>query len=534
MATYIPSEIHRVARTIDLAAPEAFRDKYHPTTAELNDMFDPITNPNGKIYRIGCALMNNFSFSVDAQTENALKACQQAASENVTGWDYGFTGTIRLDKHFDRFSANNFFRELTLEPDRHFILIDRIKYGGDEKSFAEVTDWIQFYEFTTDVQNHILQNGEFAAISFEPLSSGSLWQDDLVIDIPGGHLPNYLETEEFITNENIDYINGIRGYITNKYFPDAAEVNTGINVVDITPFSNTTIPHAIASETDNNPTINQNAQVQRRSTGNYEGTAGVLYPKEPLTDTQKLQVAYANLIRGELVKQTSVVRIAQSPTSDRSPVKAGDFVNVFDFKNSWPNRPQPDGESYRIENPLLTDGFAKINTIAIDGTTPTENIVVTSAGSVTTLTVGKSLSLFARLYGHNITYGADWSVDDSSIGTVSELGILTGKGAGSVVVTAAHPSGVSATITITVSAATQAVVTSANAPVTGGLATIVGTDLDTVATITVDGDVVDWWGATTDGTTITLQVPAHAAGTVPVILDGYWGTTAVTDSLTYA
>jgi hypothetical protein len=478
--------------------------------------------------------MNDFSFSADAQTENALKACQQAAAENITGWDYGFEGTSRLDKDFDNFSAENFFRELTLEPDRNYILIDRVKYGGDEKSFAEVDDWVRFYEFTTDVQNHILQNGEFAAISFVPLASGSMWNLDLQIDVPGGFLPNYNKAENFITNENIDWVQGIRGYITNKGFPDFAEVNTGINVVDITPFADTTVPHATASEQDNAPTINQNAQVQRRSTGNYEGNVRVLYPKEPLTDVQNMQVAYANMVRGDDISLSSVVRISQSPTTDREPIKVGNFVDVFDFKNAYPNVSQPEGEAYVIENPMLTDGFAKVNAIVINGLTPDQNILVTSAGSATTLAVGKSLSMFAELYKHNITYGTDWSVDDSGIARVSNAGVLTGVSAGSVVVTASHPSGVSASMTITVSAAGTAAVTSADAPIAGGIATIVGTDLDAVTTITVDGDLVEWWGSNAAGTEITLQVPAHAAGTVDLVLDGHWGTTAVTDSITYA
>jgi hypothetical protein len=191
-------------------------------------------------------------------------------------------------------------------------------------------------------------------------------------------------------------------------------------------------------------------------------------------------------------------------------------------------------EAYRITTDFLTDGYAKVNAIAIDGLVPTENIVVNAAGAATTLAVGKSLSVFARLYGHNITSGADWSVDDSSVARISNAGVLTGISAGSVVVTASHASGISASITITVDAAATAAVTSADAPVAGGLATIVGTDLDTVSTITVDGDIASWWSANAAGTEITLQVPAHAAGTVDLVLDGYWGSAAVTDTLTYA
>jgi len=181
MADFTPSSFHRLARTLDLAHPEAFRDKYHPTLAELNDLYDPDDNPNGKIFRIICGFMDDFSFSADPQTDNALMACQQAAAEQITGWDYGFTGTVRADRDFDRFSSNNFLRELTWGVDREYILVDRVKYKGDQFSPAEATDWVRLGEYSTDVPNWTVQNADFVAIAFSPLPSGSIWNTDLVL-----------------------------------------------------------------------------------------------------------------------------------------------------------------------------------------------------------------------------------------------------------------------------------------------------------------------------------------------------------------
>jgi len=348
--------------------------------------------------------------------------------------------------------------------------------------------------------------------------------------------PAYLEAELFQANENVDRWEGPQGSITNKKAPDIQEINTLINTVLVMPFPDTTFPHATASETSGVPLVNQNANVKRRATGNYEGGGSVMFPIEPFTDTQNMQVAYANLLRQTAGKIVSVTRISQSPEKDRQPAKEGDIVSVFDFMSTYPIVPQPGGDEYRIDTSFMTDGYAGIDLIAIDGPVPTEPVVISAAGAASSLKVGQPLSLFARLYGHNITYVGDWRVSaGQAFASVSNAGVLTGIAPGAVTVECSHDSGVAATIVLTVAAATaptSADITDAVAGAVGVYTTTGWDDASSIERIVLDGDEVGWYGATDDGN-LAIQFPDKAAGTYDLLLYVYGVNTPTTVQVTF-
>jgi len=330
-------------------------------------------------------------------------------------------------------------------------------------------------------------------------------------------MPKYAATEEvMVSNENADLYIAPQGTITNPDFPDIAEINSMLNAVDIVPFANITFPHAAASNSSSFPMINTDAQASKRSDSQYEAGLQVVYPRERLDTTLgNLQVTAANMIRATLQPLDIVTRLVQSPAGDRQPVKAGDLVSVFAFKTSKPNVPQPSGDDpYIIETAkLMPDGRVVVDTIAIDGQVPTEPVILTGDSTVT---AGKTVSLFAHLYGHNISYSANWRVlAGSESARVDNMGVVHGLKAGTATIEVSHPSGVAASISIDVTAAAIPTLTSivmdssyAGVAYTPTSSEIVGAaDLDAIrAMFITTGDRLDVYFTVRAGI-ITLVVP---------------------------
>jgi hypothetical protein len=71
-------------------------------------------------------------------------------------------------------------------------------------------------------------------------------------------------------------------------------------------------------------------------------------------------------------------------------------------------------------------------------------------------------------------------------------------------------------------------------PVAGGVFSVTADEFPHPKGLTVDGVVITEWAISEDKKTLSFVAPAHAAGEVDLVIDGYWTGNPVKATLTYA
>lgn len=136
-----------------LAYPEAFADPANPTASELNDIFDYDTNPDGMVFDVSCAILDDFTMNMtDSDTDDTMTICDVGDVQSRTFQNYEVSLDGLRDESVTDEGLFNLFRNLTLTADRPFWAIKRI--GKSNRPLAQFltdgTDVISMYGVITD------------------------------------------------------------------------------------------------------------------------------------------------------------------------------------------------------------------------------------------------------------------------------------------------------------------------------------------------------------------------------------------------
>lgn len=200
-----------------------------------------------------------------------------------------------------------------------------------------------------------------------------------------------------------------------------------------------------ASDQVDDRSLADDAGYQERGFDQFGGSATFFWPTDVDDTTDPYTVTW-NLVNQPGDEVVAIERVAQAKAS--TPFVAGDWVNVYRLETAGFN-PDTEGDGgYAYDIPFLAKGDVYPYTL-IAADTPAA-IVTTRVGSGS-LAVGAHDVIRATLYGKLINTNADWVSSDTTVVSVSEMGVLTAVGAGTATITATHPSGTASTpISITV------------------------------------------------------------------------------------
>lgn len=258
----------------------------------------------------------------------------------------------------------------------------------------------------------------------------------------------------FVGNKNVDvwWIN--EGDYVDANSPTATEINTsGIRVTEAMAWDGTTFPAATDSEEQSDLGLWDDANATTRGVANFDAVMNYFKPKninETTTDYGKVYNEFRKMgLRGILV-----TRISQLVTTGViKAATAGDWISVYKSITDGFSLDVEGDDSYKYAITHLPQGFVRINT-QVKNASP---VTVTRKSAAGAVNPGDKIVLWATLGGHYATQVVEWSVDDPSIGTVSQNGVVTiaddAAAEAELVVTAAHPAAsASGTHTITLAA----------------------------------------------------------------------------------
>jgi hypothetical protein len=530
----IISEIRRVHRSIALY-PVGYLEENGYSLKAMSNIYDKNNNPTGVGLLVYCALMDDYDITHSPETNDDLRACDVTVNSVLTGVTYDISGTTRRDFNLTNYSSNNLLFAATMKPDIRWELLDFFGAADSEdvlpeNPFTNGVRW-QLYEFSTDVFRDIIENGSMAAAEVALLSRGKIIKSRSLISDADPIALTYSEPTEFVANENFDVLIGLTPDALSNYDnPDINELNDPekfVNAVGVIYFDGSTFPHAAESDSNSFPVMNQNANSETRGAQNAEMGLQLALPKniEDRTSAQGRLFNTFDLKPNEELPLPVVTRIAQSPATQRGEIKAGDLVSAYRFKFRIPHNNSDGDNPYFIDTEGSLAGLMNVNVFAVDGTTPL-TIAKDSNWDDLPQAVGTTISLHTSINGIDTSYAAEYSSSDRTVATVDSTGFVRAVGEGTYTITA-HVDGATDVVSDLITVGFPATPTITTEPPLslgyGGVFNVIGTNLQTVYKITVDGIVVDEF-AKIGGTELKFLVPMHEAGTVDVVFDNYSGT----------
>lgn len=236
--------------------------------------------------------------------------------------------------------------------------------------------------------------------------------------------------------------NGIADYRS----PTPEEINAGLNVTPSIAWESTTFPTASESEDVDDRSLLDRGNATGRGAAQFEAALNFFYPNDLLDNTSDYGKTY-NLLRVPRVPLYVVTRVLQGTTGVMTPAKAGDWISVYRFiTDGWSDDIEGD-DSYKYAIGFLTQGEVAIYT-QVKNEDP---IVVVNESGETSLTVGDTAVLTAKMGGKDATHTVDWRSSDLAVASVSQNGIVKAISTGSASITATHPAATDGTpISITV------------------------------------------------------------------------------------
>lgn len=188
--------------------------------------------------------------------------------------------------------------------------------------------------------------------------------------------------------------------------------------------------------------LTDSATATIRSSTQFGGNLSLVMPDD-FNDTTDIAQQAWELLR---TKNTKLWVIERLVTPVSTAPAAGQDVNVYLVIRDSKAYEKPDDASWGYTIGLLPQGRAYIKRVIA----PDTPVALTQTGFDTTMTVGQVSwgQVFAS--GNNITTLATYSVNDPTLGTVTNNGIVHALAAGALTVTAAYPGYTSVAVSITV------------------------------------------------------------------------------------
>lgn len=144
---------------VAIAYPEYAVNPLEPTASELNNLFAFGTAEDGLVFNISGAILddsNNIN-QTGSDTDSTMTIVDVASVETPTFWNYEVTFDGLRDRDIDAAGVYNLLRELTIAPDRPFIVITRV--GPHNEDPAAIGDVISLFAVDTDLSSDITEDG---------------------------------------------------------------------------------------------------------------------------------------------------------------------------------------------------------------------------------------------------------------------------------------------------------------------------------------------------------------------------------------
>lgn len=224
-----------------------------------------------------------------------------------------------------------------------------------------------------------------------------------------------------------------RSAVTNLWAIPADVINTqGINISHAISWADTTLPTASASDDVDDRSIMDRGNATSRGAMNYEASLTLFYPGV-FGDTSSEYRKVWDMFRQTRVPMVLVTRVLQNPQYEATDMEAGQFYSAYDMMNST-YRNNTDGD----DSVKFTVGFMTQGNMAIEAIASATTFAVSSATA--TVAVDAHERVHANFDTVPITSACKWESEDSSVASVSQMGVVTGKSAGSTTINVTHPS----------------------------------------------------------------------------------------------
>lgn len=151
----------RANMDIILVAPERVEDFFQPKAVELNDRYDPVTNPDGLAFWVSCATADDYTANqTDSETSTFMTVCDVQEVETPTFRNYEVSLDFLRDIDLAPEGLYNISRETGLGPDVPWFVYVRIGKKQGEPFATDGTDIVKGFEVATDFPVHIVESNE--------------------------------------------------------------------------------------------------------------------------------------------------------------------------------------------------------------------------------------------------------------------------------------------------------------------------------------------------------------------------------------
>jgi len=215
--------------------------------------------------------------------------------------------------------------------------------------------------------------------------------------------------------------------------PTAAEINAMLNFSSAVKWDSTDVGVQESDQIDDR-VLTDEGTAKRAGFAQFGGTVNLLTPKNP-SDTSDVAVQASALFATEGMREQLWIVDRIVPLNS-TPVAPGDTVSIYKVLTDAKQNVTEGENSYSYTVSLLPQGTVFPSYVVADGTTAGS---ITLAGHNASMTSGGYTWGRATYEGIDITNLATWSVDDPTIATIDNHGIVSAVTAGSVSLQISYP-----------------------------------------------------------------------------------------------
>ena len=227
-----------------------------------------------------------------------------------------------------------------------------------------------------------------------------------------------------------------RSAITNLWAIPADVINTqGLHISDAISWSDTTLPTASASDDVDDRSIMDRGNATSRGAMNYEASLTLFYPGV-FGDTSSDYRKAWDMFRQTRVPMVLVTRVLQNEQYVGSPMEEGQFYSAYDMMNSTYRNDTAGDDSVKYTVGFMTQGNMAIEAIAQGSGAPELEV----SPATVTVGVGEAKRAHALVEDILLSSACKWESSDSTVASVTQMGVVEGRSAGTATIFVTHPS----------------------------------------------------------------------------------------------
>lgn len=231
------------------------------------------------------------------------------------------------------------------------------------------------------------------------------------------------------------------GGIADINAPTDAEINAGIPLSHAIAWENYELAASESDDVDDRSLMDLGNATSRGS-AQFGGTLSFFRDRNP-NDTTSPYVQAFEAFRTPRAYGYLVVRVLQNVQGEQTPAAPGQDVSIYRFVADTFIDDTEGDDSVKFTVNFQPQGMLAVYTKVAGGTLVVDPTTVEVA-------VGEAAKVTATVDGMNVSSGARWIADDTSVAYASPFGVVKGNAAGTTDVTVDFPGAGSATVSVTV------------------------------------------------------------------------------------